>query len=81
MARRTASRGFIEDLGCDGLKVKPEDNRGADSFEAAGKRTTFDGDSKKQKLSEDEYMKAFGAADQRYSDMLTVLLAQLKKTS
>ena len=70
-----------EDIGCDGLKAKPEENRGGDSFEANGKRTLFDGDWKKQKVSEDDYLKALSAADQRYSDMLMVLLAQLKKPS
>ena len=80
LAGEAASRAFVEDLGCDGVKAKPED-RGPDSFESAGKRTTFDGDWKKQKVSEEDYMKASAAADQRYSDMLSALLAQLKKTS
>ena len=39
------------------------------------------GDWRKQKLSEQEYMKAFSTADERYSEVLTALLAQLKKTS
>ena len=46
-----------------------------------GKRTAFDGDWKKQQLSEQEYMKTFSAADERYAQMLTALLAQLKKGS
>ncbi|HWW87490.1 MAG TPA: hypothetical protein VNZ26_28020 [Vicinamibacterales bacterium] len=72
---------FVEDLSIDGLKARPEANHGADSFEAKGKRTTFDGDWKRQNLSEDEYMKGFSAADQRYTQMLRALLAQLKTTS
>lgn len=72
---------FIEDLGVDGLKAKHEDNTPYDTFEAAGKRTSFDGDWKKQKLSEQDYMKAFSAADEKYAAMLTALLAQLKKSS
>ena len=41
----------------------------------------FDGDWKTQQLSEDDYMKAFSAADERYAQILAALLAQAKKTS
>jgi hypothetical protein len=41
----------------------------------------FNSDWKSQKLSEDDYMKAFAAADDRYVQILTALLAQLKKGS
>ena len=70
---------FIEDFGADGLKVKPEDNGPADSCEAEGKRTAFDGDWNAQKLSEGDYQKAFAAAGSQYSRILTALLDQLKK--
>jgi hypothetical protein len=72
---------FIEDPGADGLKPKRENNQPFDQAEMAGKRTMFDGDWKAQKLSEQDYMKAFSAADDRYTQILTALLAQLKKTS
>ena len=72
---------FIEDPGADGLKAKRESNQPFDQVETAGKRTMFDGDWKTQKLSEQDYMKAFAAADERYAQILTALLAQLKKTS
>ena len=72
---------FIEDPGADGLKAKRESNQPFDQVETAGKRTMFDGDWKAQKLSEQDYMKAFSAADERYAQILTALLAQLKKTS
>ena len=75
------SRMFIEDLGADGLQAKREENRPFDSVESGGKRTAFDGDWKKQQLSEQEYLKIFSAADERYSQMLAALLAQLKKGS
>jgi len=75
------SKVFIEDLGADGLKAKRDDNQPFDAVDAAGKRTAFDGDWKKQKLSEQDYMKAFSAGDQRYAEILTILLAQVKKTS
>ena len=76
-----ATKVFIEDLGADGLKAKRNESQPFDSYELAGKRTAFDGDWKKQNLSEDEYMKAFSTADERYAQLLTALLAQLKKTS
>ncbi|OLC49885.1 MAG: hypothetical protein AUI64_02295 [Acidobacteria bacterium 13_1_40CM_2_64_6] len=75
------SKIFIEDLGADGLKAKREENQVFDTFEQAGKRTVFDSDWKKQKLTEQEYMKAFSGADDQYAHILTALLAQLKKTS
>jgi hypothetical protein len=76
-----ASKVFLEDPGADGLKAKREENQAFDSYEADGKRTMFDGDWKKQKLSEQDYMKAFADADVRYTQILTALIAQLKKTS
>jgi len=72
---------FLEDPGADGLKAKRESNMPFDQAEMAGKRTMFDGDWKAQKLSEQDYMKAFSTADERYAQILTALLAQLKKTS
>ena len=74
-----ASKIFIEDLGANGLVPKPGDNEAFDGHDAAGKRIVFDGDWRKQMLSEEEYMKAFAAADERYNQILTALLAQAKK--
>jgi hypothetical protein len=76
-----ASKIFLEDPGADGLKAKREENQAFDSYEADGKRTMFDGDWKRQKVSEQDYMKTFADADARYTQILTALLAQLKKTS
>jgi hypothetical protein len=70
---------FIEDMGLDGLRPKRDDNRPFDSVELGDKRTTLDGDWKKQKLSEDDYMKAFSTADERYAEFLTALIAEAKK--
>jgi len=75
------SKAFIEDLGANGLVAKPKDNEAFDAYETGGKRISFDGDWKKQQLSEDDYMKAFAAADERYSQILAALIAQAKKTS
>jgi len=41
----------------------------------------FDGDWKKQKMTEQDYLKAFSAADDRYAQILAALLAQIKKSS
>jgi hypothetical protein len=73
------TRVFIEDLNLDGLVAKPEDNVGFDTYESPDGRMAFDGDWKKQKLSEDEYRKRFANADDQYSRMLAALLAELKK--
>ena len=72
---------FIEDPGADGLKAKREDNTAFDAVDLGGKHTMFDGDWKKQKLSEQDYLKAFSTADERYAQILAALLAQAKKTS
>ena len=70
---------FIEDMGIDGLAAKRDENQPFDSVEMNDKRTALDGDWKKQKLSEDDYMKTFSAADERYAQILTALIAQSKK--
>jgi hypothetical protein len=75
------SKMFVEDIGADGLKARRDDNQPFDSVDLAGKRTSFNSDWKAQKLSEQDYMKAFATADEEYAKMLTTLLAQVKKTS
>jgi hypothetical protein len=65
-----ASKIFLEDPGADGLKAKREENQAFDSYEADGKRTMFDGDWKRQKVSEQDYMKTFADADTRYAQIL-----------
>lgn len=81
-ASSAATRVLIEDLGSDGVKVKREGKLlPFDSVELGGKRTMFDGDWKKQKLSEEVYMTNFGVADERYAQILTALLAQAKRGS
>jgi hypothetical protein len=72
------TRIFIEDLNADGLVAKPDDNVGFDTYENSDGRMSFDGDWKKQKLSEDDYRKKFGEADDHYGKMLRALLAQMK---
>ena len=77
-AGTAGSKVFVEDLGADGLKAKREENQGFDSIEMGGKRTMFDSEWRRQQLSEQDYMKAFAAGDERYTQMLTALLAELK---
>lgn len=69
------SRVFVQDMGPDGLLSKSESG---DSWEEAGKTTTFDGQWKKTKLTEAEYDKLFAEADGRYAKMLGLLLAQAR---
>src|ERR1700730_865804 len=59
------SKLFIEDPAADGLKAKRAEGQPFDTYEVGGKRTAFDGDWKGQKLSEEEYLKAFSAADEQ----------------
>ncbi|HSL21660.1 MAG TPA: hypothetical protein VK886_09000 [Vicinamibacterales bacterium] len=73
------TRVFIEDLNTDGLVAEPSENFGFDTFESSDGRMSFDGEWKKQKLSEDDYRKRFAKADEQYTTMLTALLSQLKK--
>ena len=68
------SKVFITDLGADGLRPKPGDGQGSDTYVTSDTaRTTFDGDPKKQKLTDEEYQKRFDAADDSYSSMLQAL--------
>ncbi len=69
---------FVEDLGADGLHAKREENQPFDSAEMKGKRVAFNSDWKAQKLTEEDYLKAFAEADAQYARMLTLLLAQIK---
>jgi hypothetical protein len=73
------SKVFVNDLGGDGLVARPDNNQPYDTYDTGTKVTTFDGDWRKQNLTEDDYMKAFQTADERYLSMLTVLLKELQK--
>jgi hypothetical protein len=80
-ASKPESKVFIEDLGADGLAAENENNMPFDAFDNAGKRVSFNGDFRQQQMSEDDYKKAFATADEKYTHMLTALLAQIKKSS
>lgn len=68
------SKIFVQDMLADGLRAKSDD-----SCEAGGKTITFNGDFKKQKITEDEYSKAYASAESRYAQLLVALTAQAKK--
>jgi hypothetical protein len=74
------SRYFITDLGADGLRAKKA--KRDDPFDVrdmAGKPFNFDGNWREDKISEAEYMKVFTESDERYAQMLAVLLSEAKK--
>ncbi|MEN3338089.1 MAG: hypothetical protein V7647_1765 [Acidobacteriota bacterium] len=75
-AGTSGTRIFVQDMGPDGLMSRSENG---DSWEEAGKTTMFDGQWKKSKSSEAEYMKTFTDADERYAKMLLLLEAQAKQ--
>lgn len=77
-----ASKVFIQDLQADGLKIRQGGTEPFDTYEASGKQLSFDEDwRRQQRISEQDFAKAFAAADEEYSRMLTVLLEALKKFS
>jgi hypothetical protein len=67
---------FIQDLGCDGLQSGPES---VDVMYEDGKtQTIFDGNWKRQKLSESEYQQRVKKAEERYARLLSVLIEQAR---
>ena len=72
------TRVFVQDMGEPGLSLKKQDNM-FDTWTRAGKTVIFDGENDKQKMSDAEYAKAFAAADEEYSRILSALLAEAKK--
>lgn len=75
------SKVLITDSGADGLQPKREENQPFDEQDAKGKSIRFDGNWIDQKMSEEDYTKAYVDADRAYAEALDVLIAQLKKGS
>lgn len=73
------SKVLITDLGADGLKAKRLANQPFDAEDAHGKGIRFDGNWREDKMSEQDYMKAFTQADESYATALQVLIGALKK--
>lgn len=76
-----AGRIFVSDLGANGLKFKRENNQPWDTVDIGGKTVAFDGNWRKAKISEAEYLKTFQSSDEEYAKLLQALVAELKKTS
>jgi hypothetical protein len=80
-------RWFVEDSRADGLMCVPGKDLAPDSIAAGTDQRTFDGDfadprrKNQKKISQDDYFKAFVAADAQYATMLGILLDELKKSS
>jgi hypothetical protein len=72
----TGTKVFVQDIGPDGL-ISRSDN--GDSWEEKGKTTAFDGQWKKAKETEADYMRTLADADTRYAKMLSLLVTQAKQ--
>lgn len=70
---------FLQDMRADGLTPAPVNGGSFDiAYENVVKTILFNGDWKKQGLSEVEYRKAFEQVNARYTRILALLLAQLR---
>jgi hypothetical protein len=73
---------FVMDLQADGLSLTRDANKPFDIvYENGVTQTMFDGDWKKQKLSETEYRRRFDQADARYAEILNGLATELKRST
>jgi hypothetical protein len=72
---------FISDLGADGLQARKKGNQPFDIVDINGKTHPLDGDWKKAKIAEAEYMKNYQEADAEYARLLQALVTEIKKTS
>lgn len=73
---------FISDLGANGLQARKRgNNQPNDTVDLDGKTHVFDGDWKKAKISETDYMKAFSDTEAEYIKILEALVAQARKSS
>lgn len=77
---------FIEDALHDGLVALPGKSLAHDSVTSGTTRQVFDGDfldprrrNPPKKISQEDYLKAFAAADEQYTKLLGVLIDELKK--
>jgi hypothetical protein len=70
---------FVQDLGVDGIHLRPTADRPLDViYQSVNVRTAFDGDWKKQGLTEAQYHDRFSAVDGQYAQLLKALAAQAK---
>lgn len=77
---------FVEDMLGDGLIAIPLKNAPHDAVKLGTEKQTFNGDfadprrrNQEKKISQEDYLKKYGEADQRYAAILVLLIEQLKK--
>jgi len=81
-----AEKVFIEDAHLDGLVALPGKTLGFDTFSEDTKRQVFDGDfadpkrKNQKKISQDDYLKVYSTADEKYTKILTLLIEEMKKS-
>lgn len=75
------SKLFVMDSNADGLTAKPGDDQPFDTVERGAAQYSFNGDWKKAKMAEADYMKAFGEIDDAYAHAISLLIAQAKAGS
>jgi hypothetical protein len=81
-----AEKVFIEDARHDGLVALPGKALGFDTFSEDAKRQVFDGDfadpkrKNQKKISQDDYLKVYSTADEKYTKILTLLIEEMKKS-
>jgi hypothetical protein len=73
------SRHFVSDLGADGMVARPPRNQPADMHDLGKASMRFDGSWREDKMSEDQYMKAYTEAEAGYTKALQALIEELKK--
>ena len=69
---------FIQDMGADGLSAQG-DGAVDVMYEDGTKQTIFDGDWRKQKLSQADYQKKLATTDAEYARLLSLLIAEVKR--
>jgi hypothetical protein len=69
---------FIQDMGADGLAATGDGSIDV-MYEDVDRQTIFDGNWRKQKLTQAEYQKKFTSADAEYARMLSLLIAEMKR--
>jgi hypothetical protein len=72
---------WVMDTDANGLVLKPQGNDGPDMWERNDTTVMFDGEWRRAKMSEADYRQSFADADERYTRMLQLLAAQLKRPS
>lgn len=81
----STERVVIDDALADGLVAMPGKNLALDSFVKGSSRQVFDGqfaDPRKKndkRISQDAYNKLFAEAEQQYTKLLDILIAEVKK--